>query len=134
MAVAGAVIVVADGPRSRTAAAGPATRAIGTLMRGSELSADVTLYATNRVYTVEMRPDGNLVLLQNSKTVLWSTNITGWPNSSAAIDANGRFTTRNQDGHETYLIDSRRPGTVLQLRPDGHLLMIHGRTTVRTLH
>jgi hypothetical protein len=30
--------------------------------------------------------------------------------------------------------DTRRPGTVLQLRDDGHLLLIYGRTTVKVLH
>lgn len=70
--------------------------------------------------------DGNLALLENGTTVLWSTKVTGWPNSSAAIDANGRFAAHNQNGEETYVIDTRRAGTVLQLRPDGHLLLIHG--------
>jgi hypothetical protein len=113
---------------------------IGTLMPGSDLRGvdaygrDVTMYSTNRVYTLQMRTDGNLVLLQNGTTVLWSTNVTGWPNSSASIRADGRFATRNQNGEETYVIDTRRPGTVLQLRNDAHLLLIHGRTIYRTLH
>jgi hypothetical protein len=113
---------------------------IGTLMPGSELRGldaygrDVTMYSTNRVYTVQMRTDGNLVLLQYGKTVLWSTNVTGCPNSSASIGVRGRFSTYNQNGEETYFIDSRRPGTVLQLRNDGRLLLIHGRTIYRTLH
>lgn len=113
---------------------------IGTLMPGSQIRGvdtagrDVTLYSVNRVYTVQMRADGNLVLLRNGKTVLWSSNTTNWPNSSAWISPLGRFAVRNQNGEETYVIDTRRPGTVLQVRDDGHLLLIHGRTIFKTLH
>jgi hypothetical protein len=113
---------------------------IGTLMPGSQLRGvdaagrDVTMYSVNRVYTVQMRTDGNLVLLQNGKTVLWSSNTPGWPDSSASIGAGGRFAVHNQNGEETFVIDTRRPGTVLQVRDDGHLLLIYGRTIFKTLH
>jgi hypothetical protein len=83
---------------------------IGTLMPGSQIRGvdtagrDVTMYSVNRVYTVQMRADGNLVLLRNGKTVLWSSNTTSWPNSSAWISPAGRFAVRNQNG-----LPGRRP-------------------------
>lgn len=114
---------------------------IGTLMPDHVLRAvdaagrEVTLYSVNHVYTLQIRTDGNMVLLQNGKTVLWSTGVvTGWPESSGWISVNGRFFTVNRDGDETWGYDTRRSGTVVQLRNDGHLLLINGRTTVKVFH
>ena len=76
---------------------------IGTLMPGPQILPvdaawrDVTMYSLNHVYTLQMRTDGNLVLLQNGKTVLWSTGKTQYPLSSAWIDSAGRFSTVNRD-------------------------------------
>lgn len=114
---------------------------IGTLMPGSKIRGvdtygrDVTMYSLKRLYTLQMRADGSLVLLRSgTTTVLWSSNTPGWPNSTAWVRPDGRFGVLNQNGEETYVYDTRRPGTVLQLRDDGHLLLIYGRTTVKVLH
>ncbi|RZU20089.1 hypothetical protein EV645_2316 [Kribbella rubisoli] len=111
---------------------------IGTLMPNAllrspdSLGRDVTMYSTNHVYTLQLLANGNLVFLKNGKTVLWSTGKTGWPESRAYIDSSGRFGTLNRDGDETWGWDSRRAGTVVQIRNDGHFLLIHGRTIVKT--
>lgn len=113
---------------------------IGTLMPGSKIrpvdtyGRDVTMYSVNRVYTLQMRTDGNLVLLRNGTTVLWSSNTAGHPESTAWISQGGRFGVLNKNGEETYVFDTRRPGSVAQVRDDGHLLLIYGRTVVKVLH
>lgn len=111
---------------------------IGTLMPNALLRApdslgrDVTMYSTNHVYTLQLLANGNLAFLKNGRTVLWSTGKTGWPESRASIDSSGRFDTLNRDGDETWGYDSRRAGTVVQIRNDGHFLLISGRTVVKT--
>jgi hypothetical protein len=111
---------------------------IGTLMPNALLRApdgtgrEVTLYSVNRVYTLQLLTNGNLVFLKNGKTVLWSTGKTQYPGSRAYIDSSGRFGTLNRDGDETWGYDARRDGTVVQIRDDGHFLMVNGRTVVKT--
>lgn len=95
---------------------------------------EVIMYSRNRVYTLQMRTDGNLVLLKSGKTVLWSTGTKSGPESQARVRSDGVFETTNRDGDITWSIEVYRAGTVLQLRDDGKLLLIHGRTVVRTLH
>jgi hypothetical protein len=111
---------------------------IGTLMpnallRGPDSAGrDVAMYSTNHVYTLQLLANGNLIFLKSGKTVLWSTGKTQYPESRAYIDSNGRFGTLNRDGDETWGYDSRRAGTVVQIRNDGHFLLINGRTIVKT--
>ena len=111
---------------------------IGTLMPNALLRApdgtgrDVTMYTVNRVYTLQLLANGNLVFLKNGKTVLWSTGKTQYPGSTAWIDSSGRFGTLNRGGDETWGYDSRRAGTVVQIRDDGHFLLVNGRTVVKT--
>jgi hypothetical protein len=111
---------------------------IGTLMPNALLRApdgtgrDVTMYTVNRVYTLQLLANGNLVFLKNGKTVLWSTGKTQYPGSTAWIDSSGRFGTLNRAGDETWGYDSRRAGTVVQIRDDGHFVLVNGRTVVKT--
>jgi len=94
----------------------------------------VTLYSPNHLYTLVMRTDGDLVLLQNGKTILWRTGTAGHPGSSAWIQSDGAFETINRDGDSVWRWESRRPGTVVQLRDDGRLQLVNGRTVVKILH
>ncbi|TCC43031.1 hypothetical protein [Kribbella sindirgiensis] len=111
---------------------------IGTLMAGAMLRApdalgrDVTMYSLNHVYTLKLLTNGNMVFLRNGTTVLWSTGKTQWPESSAWIDVNGLFGTYSRDGDGTWDFHTHRPGTVVQIRNDGHFLLINGRTIVKT--
>jgi hypothetical protein len=94
----------------------------------------VTMYSPNHLYTLVMRTDGDLVLLQNGKTILWRTGTAGHPGSSAWILSDGAFETLNSDGDSVWRWESRRPGTVVQLRDDGRLQLVNGRTVVKILH
>ncbi|WP_410786341.1 hypothetical protein [Kribbella sp. C-35] len=111
---------------------------IGTLMVGAMLHApdalgrDVTLYSLDHVYTLRLLTNGNMVFQKNGTTVLWSTGKTGYPESFANIDPNGLFATYNRAGDGTWDFSTRRPGTVVQIRNDGHFLLINGRTIVKT--
>jgi hypothetical protein len=114
---------------------------IGTLMPQSKLHApdpagrEVIMYSVNRVYTLKFLTNGNLVLYRSGTTALWSTGVkTPWPESYGWVSPNGAFATVNKDGDFTFYYDTRRPGSVLQLRDDGHLVMINGRTVVKTFH
>ncbi|NEA35572.1 hypothetical protein [Streptomyces sp. SID13031] len=113
---------------------------IGTLTPSFQIHAvdpggrEVILYSSNRVYTLQLRADGNLVLLKSGKTVLWSSGTKGWVESSARVRSDGVFEITNRDGDIVWSIESYRARNVLQLRDDGKLLLINGRTIVRTLH
>lgn len=111
---------------------------IGTLMVNALLRApdgagrDVTMYSTDHVYTLQVLANGNMVFLKNGRTVLWSTGKTQYPESSAWINSNGLFGTYNSDGDGTWGWETHRPNTVVQIRNDGHFLLINGRTIVKT--
>jgi hypothetical protein len=113
---------------------------IGTLMPQSQLHApdpagrEVIMYSVNRVYTLKFLTTGNLVLLKNGTTVLWSTGKKGAPESYGSVGPNGTFYTFNNFGDITWMYETRRAGSVLQLRDDGHLVMVNGRTVVKTFH
>jgi hypothetical protein len=110
---------------------------IGTLMVGAMLHApdalgrDVTMYSLDHVYTLKVLTNGNMVFQKNGTTVLWSTGKTQYPESFANIDPNGTFGTYNRDGEGTWDFATHRPGTVVQIRNDGHFLLINGRTVVK---
>ncbi|WP_433163183.1 hypothetical protein [Kribbella sp. CA-247076] len=113
---------------------------IGTLMPQSKLHApdpagrEVIMYAVNRAYTLKFQTNGNLVLFRGT-TALWSTGVKdNWPESSGWVNPTGAFATANRDGDLTFFYETRRPGSVLQLRDDGHLVMINGRTVVKTFY
>ncbi|MDX6281962.1 MAG: hypothetical protein QOH03_3033 [Kribbellaceae bacterium] len=95
---------------------------------------DLVMYSQNRIYTLQMRLDGNLVLLKNGKTVLWSTNTKSGPGSAAWLLSDGTFETLNLGGDSVYRIETRSPGTILQLSNTGGLRLIYGRTVVKVLH
>ena len=113
---------------------------VGTLMPQSNLHApdpagrEVIMYSVNRVYTLKFTTTGNLRLLKNGTTVLWSTGDKGAPESRAWVGPSGTFYAVNKDGDITWWYESHSAGNVLQLRDDGHLLLVNGRTVVKTFH
>ena len=113
---------------------------VGTLMPQSQLHApdpdgrEVIMYSVNRIYTLKFLTTGNLVLLKNGTTTLWSTGVKGMPESYGSVGPNGAFYTNNKFGDITWMYETRRDGTVLQLTDDGHLQMVNGRTVVKTFH
>ncbi|TCC43032.1 hypothetical protein [Kribbella sindirgiensis] len=113
---------------------------IGTLMPQSKIAAadaywdEVIMYSVNRVYTLKFQPNGNLVLFRNGTTALWSTGVTKASEAYGWVGPNGDFATVNAFGDLTFFYETRRPGSVLQLRDDGHLVMVNGRTVVKTFH
>ncbi|MEV8376800.1 hypothetical protein AB0P21_28925 [Kribbella sp. NPDC056861] len=104
------------------------------LVPTTALGGNTVLYSTNRVYTLVMRPDGDLVLLQNGKTVLWRTGTAGHPGSIALMQSDGWFFTRDTNGYMVWEFATRRAGAVVQLLDTGRLQLVHGRTVVKVLH
>ncbi|HEY9339251.1 MAG TPA: hypothetical protein VIQ79_32730 [Kribbella sp.] len=111
---------------------------IGTLMPESQLHApdpagrEVIMYSVNRIYTLKFLTTGNLVMYKNGTTVLWSTGHKGAPESYGYVGPNGTFYTFNNFGDITWMYETRRAGSVLQLTDDGHLRMVNGKTVVKT--
>jgi hypothetical protein len=111
---------------------------IGTLMPQSQIHApdpegrEVIMYSVNRIYTLKFLTTGNLVLYRNGTTVLWSTGKKTSPESYGSVGPDGTFYNFNDFGDITWMYETRRPGSVLQLTDDGHLLMVNGRTIVKT--
>jgi hypothetical protein len=76
-----------------------------------------------------MQTDGNLVLVKNGKTPVWSTRTS----------SKGAFAVMQTDGNLVVYSAAKRPlgssktirhGAVLQLRDDGRLVIVYGRTAI----
>jgi hypothetical protein len=112
-----------------------------TLWAGSELFAAgprniaVSLFSPSRVYTLQMRPNGDLELMKNNKTLLWRAPNPGKIQDSVArLTPDGTFAVYNNMNDPAWSVVTNMPGTVLQLRDDGSLLLIRGRTVAKKLH
>lgn len=111
---------------------------IGTLMVGAILRApdalgrDVTLYSLDHVYSLRVLTSGDMVFRKNGTTVLWRTGKNAGPEAYANIDPNGSFCTFNNGNDCVWEFATYRPGTVVQIRNDGHFLLINGRTIVKS--
>lgn len=113
---------------------------IGTMYPGNRIYAPVgwgrgpvVLFSVNRVYSLQMRASGALELMKDNKTRLWSAPYKPYPDSWAFLTTAGTFGVA-QTWDTVWTVPTRRSGTVLHLRNDGKLLLIHGRTVVRTLY
>jgi hypothetical protein len=93
----------------------------------------VSLFSRNRVFTLQMRPNGALELMKNNKFLLWSAPYKPYAGYWGFLSAAGTFGVEETFSTH-WTIVTGRPGTVLQLRDDGKLLLIHGRTVVKVLH
>ncbi|MEV6411654.1 hypothetical protein [Kribbella sp. NPDC051718] len=114
---------------------------IETLWAGSELFAAgprniaVSLFSPSKVYTLQMRPNGDLELMKNNKTLLWrAPDPSKTPDSIARLTPDGVFAVYNNFNLPTWTAGSKKPGTVVQVRDDGSLVLIWGRTLVKKLH
>jgi hypothetical protein len=114
---------------------------IETLWAGSELfeagprNIAVSLFSRSKVYTLQMRPNGNLELMKDNKTLLWRAPNPGRIQGSVArLTPDGTFAVYNNMNDPTWTVVTNMPGTVLQLRDDGSLLLIRGRTVAKKLH
>jgi hypothetical protein len=111
---------------------------IGTLMPQSQIHApdpggrEVIMYSVNRIYTLKFLTTGNLVLYKNGTTVLWSTGKKNAPESYGSVGPDGTFYNFNNFGDVSWMYETRRAGSVLQLTDDGHLRMVNGKTVVKT--
>ncbi|MFI5710913.1 hypothetical protein [Kribbella sp. NPDC051620] len=114
---------------------------IGTLWAGSEIlpagprDIAMSLFSPSRVYTVQIRPNGDLELMKNNKTLLWrAPDPSKTRDSIARLTPDGTFAVYNNFNIPTWSVVTKMPGTVLQLRDDGSLLLIRGRTVAKKLH
>jgi hypothetical protein len=111
---------------------------IGTLMVGAILRApdalgrDVTLYSLDHVYSLRVLTSGDMVFRKNGTTVLWRTGKNAGPEAYAYISPNGNFCTYASSNDCVWEFATNRPDTVVQIRNDGHFLLVNGRTIVKT--
>jgi hypothetical protein len=114
---------------------------IETMWPGSELWAAgprnlaVSVFSRSKVYTLQVRPNGDLELMKNNKTLVWrAPDPSKTPDSIARLTPDGTFAVYNNFNLPTWSVVTKMPGTVLQLRDDGSLLLIWGRTVAKKLH
>jgi hypothetical protein len=114
---------------------------IETMWPGSELWAAgprniaVSVFSRSRVYTLQVRPNGDLELMKDNKTLLWrAPDPSKTRDSIARLTPDGTFAVYNNFNLPTWSVVTKMPGTVLQLRDDGSLLLIRGRTVAKKLH
>ncbi|GAA0943259.1 hypothetical protein GCM10009554_36430 [Kribbella koreensis] len=114
---------------------------IETMWPGSELWAAgprniaVSVFSPSKVYTLQLRPNGDLELMKNNKTLLWrAPDPSKTPDSIARLTPDGTFAVYNNFNLPTWSVGGKKPGTVVQVRDDGSLVLIWGRTLVKKLH
>ncbi|WP_328332850.1 hypothetical protein OHA70_15050 [Kribbella sp. NBC_00382] len=114
---------------------------IETMWPGTELFAAgprniaLSVFSPSKVYTLQLRPNGDLELMKNNKTLLWrAPDPSKTPDSIARLTADGTFAVYNNFNLPTWTAGSKKPGTVVQVRDDGSLVLIWGRTLVKKLH
>ncbi|TDD46807.1 hypothetical protein E1263_35805 [Kribbella antibiotica] len=102
---------------------------VGTLGVNRVLKFPEYLTSVNRVYRLQMQSDGNLVLVKNQKTPLWSTKT----------QSKGAFTVMQSDGNLVVYSAAKKPlwsskttraGSVLVAQNNGDVQILNGRTVV----
>ena len=102
---------------------------IGTLGSGRLLNPYDMLFSTSRVYRLQMQPDGNLVMVKNGKTPVWSTRTVS-KGAFAVMQQDGNFVVYSAAKKPLWSTKTTRKGSVLQMRNDGRLVVVYGRTAI----
>ncbi|TDW70765.1 hypothetical protein [Kribbella pratensis] len=102
---------------------------IGTLGSGRLLNPYDMLFSPSRVFRLQMQTDGNLVMVKNGKTPVWSTRTAG-KGAFAVMQQDGNFVVYSAAKKALWSSKTVRKGSVLQMRDDGRLVIVYGRTAV----
>jgi hypothetical protein len=107
---------------------------ITTMKAPDALRVDRTLYSHNRVFQLQMRKNGDLVLLKSGTTVRWSSKTAGpgMVGSYALLTSGGSLNILRGDRLTIWSTKTNRPGAVLQLTDAGKANLVHGRTIIWT--
>jgi hypothetical protein len=93
------------------------------LVADESLKAGDYIRSLNRKYLLRMQADGNLVLLNEAKRVLWHTKTGGNPAAFAYLQKDGNFVVRSASGEALWSSGNRAPGGALYLQDDGNLVI-----------
>ncbi|MGJ6969577.1 hypothetical protein ACSDR0_47610 [Streptosporangium sp. G11] len=93
------------------------------LVTDESLKAGDYLRSLNRKYLLHMQADGNLVLLNEAKRVLWHTKTGGNPGAFAYLQKDGNFVVRSTSGKALWSSGKSAPGGTLYLQEDGNLVI-----------
>ncbi|MEU4193098.1 hypothetical protein AB0E69_14455 [Kribbella sp. NPDC026611] len=93
------------------------------------LRTDLTLYSHNRLYRFQVQRNGDVQLLKGS-ALLWNTKTGDHVGAYVLWDASGSLCVLNADRQTIWSSKTARPGSVLQLRDDGNLVIVYGRSVV----
>ncbi|WP_436763552.1 bulb-type lectin domain-containing protein [Streptosporangium sp. V21-05] len=93
------------------------------LATDESLKAGDYLRSLNRKYLLHMQADGNLVLLNEAKRVLWDTETGGNPSAFAYLQKDGNLVVRSTSGKALWSSGKSAPGGTLYLQDDGNLVI-----------
>ncbi|MDG6105616.1 hypothetical protein Daura_13285 [Dactylosporangium aurantiacum] len=97
-----AAVVNADGNVALTAAGkilwGTATHGVSRLTVGQRMLGGQSRTAAKGGYTLLQQPDGNLVLRNSAKTVVWSSGTSGHPGASTRMQTDGNLVIYDAKG------------------------------------
>jgi hypothetical protein len=102
---------------------------IETLGANQLLKPGQLLYSRNSRFRLQMQYDGNLVLVQNGRTVLWSSGTGRHKGAFAVMQAAGNFVVY-QGRTPLWATPTSKRGAILQMQNDGNLVIYSGRTAL----
>jgi hypothetical protein len=102
---------------------------IGTLGSGRLLKTYDMLFSPSRVYRLQMQTDGNLVMVKNGKTPVWSTRTVS-KGAFAVMQTDGNLVVYSAAKKALWSSKTVRKGAVLQMNNDGRLVIVYGRTAI----
>ncbi|MFF0338543.1 hypothetical protein [Kribbella sp. NPDC004875] len=102
---------------------------IGTLGSGRLLHPYDMLFSPNRVFRLQMQTDGNLVMVKNGKTPVWSTKTVS-KGAYAVMQQDGNLVVYSAAKRALWSSKTTRRGSVLQMNNDGRLVIVYGRTAI----
>ncbi|HET6743467.1 MAG TPA: hypothetical protein VFH76_31220 [Kribbella sp.] len=100
-----------------------------TLGSGRNLTWPSALYSHNRSFRLQMQSDGNLVIVKNGKTPIWSTKTVS-KGAYATMQTDGNFVVYSAAKKPLWATKTVRHGAVLQMQDDGNLVVVYGRTPI----
>jgi hypothetical protein len=95
-----------------------------TLFPGQRLIPGQYIQSSNKLHTLIMQRDGNVVLYDRNCQPLWATNTQGVTPRELTMEINGNLVLYSTDGRASWMSDTgTHPGAFLNIQDDGNLVI-----------
>jgi hypothetical protein len=120
--------------RARVASAPGSTDNLAILHPGQRLRPGQYMQSNNKLHTLIMQKDGNVVLYDHNSHALWSTNTGGLITPREFVmQTDGNLVLYSTDGRARWASNTwNNPGAFFDVQDDGDLVVYKARSTVET--